>query len=111
MCELMQDHWLLWLTYKKIYQFLSRLLIVGLVWKFICDFYGRLFAILCNAKAVLKSLKSLKLEKRQLNHALASKKFLAGPLCWILQSIGCSKLATIYFTCLRGSTCNCTLSQ
>mgnify|MGYP001800266505 FL=1 len=59
MCELMQDHWLLWLTYKKIYQFLSRLLIVGLVWNFICDFYGRMFAILCNMKAVLKSLKSL----------------------------------------------------
>ena len=59
MCKLRQDHWLLWLTYKKIDQFVSWLLIVGLVWNFVCDFYGRWFAILCNMKAALESLESL----------------------------------------------------
>ena len=44
MCELRQDHRLLWLTYK-IDQFVSQLLIVGLVWYFVWDLDGRWFAI------------------------------------------------------------------
>ena len=37
-------------------QFISRLLMIfGLVWNFVCDFYGRWFAILCNMKTALES--------------------------------------------------------
>ena len=62
MCELRQDHWLLWVTYKKLislYIGVSWLLIVGLVWNFVCDFYGKWLAILCGMKAALESLESL----------------------------------------------------
>ena len=46
---------------QKFDQFVLRLLIVGLVWNFVWDFYVRWFAILRNIKAALESLKSLKM--------------------------------------------------
>ena len=53
MCELRQDHWLLWVTYKKLISFY-----LGFFNNNNND-NGRWLAILCNMKAALKSLDSL----------------------------------------------------
>ena len=59
MCKLTQDHWLLWLTYKKLISLKSRLLIVGLVWNFVFGMYDGRYVIVASLKVIPESLKSL----------------------------------------------------
>ena len=57
MCELRQDYWLLWLTYKKM--IVTRLLIVGWVWNFVCGMYAGWQVIGASVKVIPKSFQSL----------------------------------------------------
>ena len=59
MCELRQDHWLLWLTYKKLIILYISFLIVVLVLNFVVGMFGRWYVVGASLKEIPESFQSL----------------------------------------------------